>query len=156
MAPTDTVTVERRVAASPATVYALVSDVTRMGEWSPETTSCRWLGGASRAAVGARFRGTNRSGRRQWSTTCTVVQADPATGFGFEVKAGPVAIARWTYDLRRDGDGCVVTETWTDQRARWMTRAGTLLTGVADRAEHNRRTMEQTLERLASAAEAAG
>ena len=25
-------------------VYELISDVTRMGEWSPETTACAWIG----------------------------------------------------------------------------------------------------------------
>ena len=35
------------VSAQPDAVYALISDVTRMGEWSPETRSCEWLDGAS-------------------------------------------------------------------------------------------------------------
>src|SRR5918993_1034186 len=35
------------VAAPPETVYALVADVTRTPEFSPEVTSCRWLDGAT-------------------------------------------------------------------------------------------------------------
>src|SRR3954467_15899573 len=61
------------VDAPPETVYAVVSDVTRMGEWSPETVRCEWLGGATGPAVGAnsrgRTRGASRGGRRRrrWS-----------------------------------------------------------------------------------------
>ncbi len=62
-------TVSVFVAAPPETVYDLVADLTRMGEWSPETTEVRWLDGATQAKVGARFRGTNRNGFRRWSTS---------------------------------------------------------------------------------------
>jgi len=61
--------------ATPEEVWALVSDVTRMGSWSPETTACRWVGGASGPSVGARFRGTNKRGPLLWQTTCTVTAA---------------------------------------------------------------------------------
>ena len=37
-AQTDTVGIE--VAATPETVYALVSDITQMGRWSPECREC--------------------------------------------------------------------------------------------------------------------
>ena len=43
------VEVRRRIAAAPGMVYDLVSDVTRMGEWSPETASCRWVGDVAAA-----------------------------------------------------------------------------------------------------------
>jgi hypothetical protein len=46
--------------AKPAELYDLVTDVTRMGEWSPECVRCVWLDGATGPAVGARFRGSNR------------------------------------------------------------------------------------------------
>ncbi|MEY2406750.1 MAG: Polyketide cyclase / dehydrase and lipid transport, partial [Acidimicrobiaceae bacterium] len=35
--------------ADPEVVYGLVADVTRMGEWSPETVSAAWLDGATEA-----------------------------------------------------------------------------------------------------------
>jgi len=56
------VEVTEAVRAEPSVVYDLISDVTRMGSWSPETTSCRWLSDAIGPTVGARFRGTNRHG----------------------------------------------------------------------------------------------
>lgn len=47
--------VERVVAAEPERLYALIADVTRVGEWSPECHSCRWLGDVTEAEAGARF-----------------------------------------------------------------------------------------------------
>ena len=41
------VTVEEKIQAAPLSLYELVSNVTNMGRWSPETTACRWLGGAT-------------------------------------------------------------------------------------------------------------
>jgi len=73
----DDVVVTRAIEAPAEAVYALVSDVTRMGEWSPETASCRWVDGAWSAEVGARFRGSNRRGPLLWTTTCTVTRSDP-------------------------------------------------------------------------------
>jgi hypothetical protein len=49
-----------------------------------------------------------------------------------------------------------VTESWTDRRPGFFKPIAAKATGVSDRIDHNRSTMEQTLERLASAAEAAG
>ena len=147
------VRVERLIRAEPLELYELVADVGRMGEWSPETEACTWSGGATGPAVGAKFKGTNRNGRKKWSTDCSVVVAEPGKAFAFEVKAGPFKVARWTYTFDGSGDACRVTETWTDQRGRIATWAGKPASGVADRADHNRATMEQTLERIATAVE---
>jgi hypothetical protein len=149
----EEIQVERVIPADPGILYELVSDIRRMGEWSPETETCTWSGGSTAPAVGAKFKGTNRNGKKKWSSTGTVVVADPARAFAFDVSVGPLKIARWGYRFEPVGEGCRVTETWTDQRGRIATWAGKPASGVADRATHNRATMEQTLERLAAAAE---
>jgi uncharacterized protein YndB with AHSA1/START domain len=145
---------ETRIDASPAAVYALISDVTQMGRWSPETSSCRWLGGADRPAVGARFRGTNRLGWRRWSTTCTVTAAEPGRRFAFEVRSGPLAVATWSYELTGDDGATIAREHWCERRAPWFRRLTGLLLGVPDRTEHNRAGMRATLAALRAAAEA--
>jgi hypothetical protein len=147
------ISVDERMAAHPEVVYDLVSDVTRMGEWSPETASCRWVGGAAKAEKGARFRGTNRHGWHRWTTTCTVTVAEPGRCFAFDVTYLGFPIATWSYEFSADGDACLVTETWTDRRAAWMDHFGPLATGVRDRAEQNRTSMTTTLARLREAAE---
>jgi hypothetical protein len=153
---TSTVEVERVVAAPAGVLYDLVADVTRMGEWSPETSACAWMGDASGPEVGARFRGRNRRGARRWSTVCTVTDAEPGRRFAFDVAAGPLAVARWEYRFEAEGASTRVVETWTDRRGRVITVLGRLVSGVDDRAVHNRATMTATLERLAAAAGSAG
>jgi uncharacterized protein YndB with AHSA1/START domain len=152
----DDVLVRRTLGAPADAVYALVSDVTRMGEWSPETASCRWVDGARSAEVGARFRGSNRRGPLQWTTTCTVTAADPGRRFAFTVTWAGVPISDWGYDLAPAAGGCTVTESWTDRRPTAMRLASMPVMGIADRAGHNRRGMAVTLTALAVAAEAAG
>jgi uncharacterized protein YndB with AHSA1/START domain len=147
------ISAELRIAASPARLYDMVSDVTRMGEWSPENVGCKWLGDASGPAVGSRFRGSNRRGWRRWSTTCKVVTAEPGRAFAFDVSFGGLPIARWTYEFKEDGDGTVVTEHWTDRRAGWMRVGSGPVMGVRDMATFNRSNMEKTLAELKAAAE---
>lgn len=153
---TPDVTVERSIAAAPLAVWSLVSDVARMGEWSPETTGCEWTHGATGPAVGARFTGRNRKGSRTWATTCTVGECEPGGVFAFDVTAGPFAVATWRYELEAAGEGCVVRESWTDNRSWLAKQGGWVLSGVRDRGEHNRAGMVETLGRLAAAAESAG
>jgi uncharacterized protein YndB with AHSA1/START domain len=152
---TDVVSVEREIEAPPERVWDLVSDVTRMGEWSPEAVGGVWIGGATGPAPGARFRGRNRSGRRRWSTRCTVVEADRGRSFVFQVKAGVLGVAEWAYRIDPTARGCRVTDTWTDRRGRIITWLGTIVSGVHDRVTHNRETMTRTLDGLASSAEGA-
>ena len=59
--PHDSVSIE--IETPPERVYELVSDVTRMGDWSPECTSCSWTDGATGPAVGARFKARNKGHR---------------------------------------------------------------------------------------------
>lgn len=96
------------VDASPDVVYKIVSDVTRMGEWSPETTKCEWLDGATGPEVGARFKGTNKKGFATWSTKPTVVTADPGREFAFVVGKE----VKWAYRFESDGDGTKLSESF--------------------------------------------
>jgi len=145
--------VSARIAADADTLYALVSDVTRMGEWSPENTGGRWLGGASGPARGARFRGSNRRGWRRWSTTCTVVDADPGQRFAFDVSLFGIPVARWAYDFRADGDATLVTEHWTDRRPAWFAQLAGATMGIDDMRAHNEGNMRTTLDNVAGAVE---
>ncbi|MBM3674444.1 MAG: SRPBCC family protein [Actinobacteria bacterium] len=151
---TEQISVERDIAAPAEVVWAMASDVTRMGEWSPETTSCTWTGGATGPAVGARFKGVNANSKRTWSTACKVIECEPGEVFTFHVSAVGLGIADWSYRFQPTATGCRVTETWTDRRGWFAKKLGGPVSGVADRAEHNRAGMAATLERLAAVAEA--
>lgn len=151
--PEQDVSATATIAAPAGSLYALVSDVTRMGEWSPENVGGRWLDGATGPAAGARFRGSNRRGWRRWTTTCTVVTADPGCAFAFDVSVAGIPASRWTYEFRPDGDATVVTETWTDRRPRWFALLAGATMGIADIRAHHRENISTTLANLAAAAE---
>lgn len=142
-----------RIAASADDLYALVSDVTRMGEWSPENVGGRWLGGATGPEVGARFSGANRRGWRRWSTTCTVVAAEPGRKFAFEVAFTGVPVSRWTYEFQADGEATAVTETWADLRPAWFALLAGPVMGLDDINAHQKENIRKTLANLATAAE---
>jgi uncharacterized protein YndB with AHSA1/START domain len=154
---TDAVEVTTTIAAPPQTVYALIADLTRMGEWSPETTSVTWLGGATEPRLGARFRGANRNGLRRWSTICTVVAAEPGRELAWESRLFGRPVALWRYTFEADGNGGTkVTEASEDQRRAVFRALGGVASGVSDRKTHNAQSMRVTLERLKGAAESRG
>jgi Polyketide cyclase / dehydrase and lipid transport len=139
------------VDAAPEAVYALVSDLPRMGAWSPECTGVTWRGDVRRPVEGARFVGHNRSGRLRWSTFGSIVVAEAGRRFAFEVTFGPVKVARWEYLFERAPSGCTVTEEWTDRRPVPMRRLMDAAVGSRERA--NRRGMQATLAALKAEAE---
>jgi uncharacterized protein YndB with AHSA1/START domain len=150
----EQVSVTREIGAPAERVWSMVSDVTRMGEWSPENEGAEWLRGATGPQRGATFRGTNRNGKKKWKTVATIVEVEPGRVFSFRVTAAAgLKVAEWRYAFEPTATGCRVTETWVDQRGVIVKTLGKPVSGVGDRASHNRAGMEQTLERLASAAE---
>ena len=152
----ETVVVTEEIAAPAERVWAMISDLPRMGEWSPENEGATWLGGVTAPAPGARFRGTNRNGAKRWRTTGRIVECEPGRRLAFKVSAGGLSVSEWRYALEPTEGGCRVTETWVDQRGPIVKALGKPVSGVADRTEHNRRGMEQTLRQLKAAAEGAG
>ena len=151
----DQISVTADIAAPAELVWAMVSDVTRMGEWSPENESAKWLGGATGPQPGAKFRGTNSNGKKKWDTVAQIADADPGRKLSFHVTAVGLKVAEWRYELEPTSGGCRITETWVDERGRIAKFLGKPVSGVDDRAPHNRLGMEQTLERLKAAAESA-
>lgn len=150
----EPVSVTTHINATPDAVYALVSDLPRMGEWSPENTGGKWLGGATGAAPGVKFKGTNKNGSKSWSTTAKVVEATPGSSFVFDVAVGPIKVARWSYRITPAEGGCDVIEQWEDRRGGLAKKLGGTASGVTDRATYVVGNMKTTLENLKAAAEA--
>jgi uncharacterized protein YndB with AHSA1/START domain len=143
------------MAAPPAAIWPLVTDVTAIGRFSPETFEGAWLDGATGAAVGARFRGhvkRNGWGPVYW-TTCEVVACEPGREFAFAVLTGGRPLNTWRYRLEPAGHGTDVTESFelTDTPA---LRLYWRLLGRA-RGRTNRNGMRTTLERVKAEVEAA-
>ncbi len=147
------VEVTRHIAASPEVVWNAVTDVTRMGEWSPECHTCEWKDDATGPAVGAWFVGHNRNGEFEWSTEAEIIECRPNEVFRFDGVFGDLHFAKWAYLIEATDDGCIVTETWDEGRPPEVIEMTKSISGVGDRTSHNRAGMEQTLERLAAAVE---
>lgn len=146
--------VDLYVEAAPAVVWDLVSDVTRIGEFSPETFEAEWLRGATGPEVGAHFRGhvkRNGVGPIYW-THCVVTTCVPERDFGFSVVAGGRTINTWRYELEPEGTGTRLKESFALQPS-LPTRAYWLLLGWL-RGRTNERGMLETLERIKAVAEA--
>ena len=133
----------------------MVTDLPRMGEWSPENQGGEWVKGATGPAVGAEFKGRNRNGKRQWSTVVKVNACEAPRKFSFGLMLLGRKWVDWVYEIEPTAAGCRVTHSWVDHRTKLMHKMGVIVSGVADRAEHNRRNMEVTLGNLAKAAESA-
>jgi len=144
--PSDSVSLT--VDAPPAEVWALVSDVTRIGEFSPETFEARWTRGSTGPEVGATFKGhvkRNGVGPTYW-TGCTVTVCEPERHFEFRVGTDSVTVNNWGYQLEPEGSGTRVTEYFRMEpllpfRLYWLV-LGRL------RGRTNRRGMRTTLERM--------
>jgi hypothetical protein len=129
-------------------VWELVSDVTRIGRYSPETFEAEWLDGATGPVVGAKFRGhvrRNGKGPVYW-TTCTVTACEPGREFAFGVGPAGRPLNVWRYRLAPSGDGTDVTESF-ELAPRWWLRLYWALLGWA-RGRTNREGMRTTLERI--------
>ena len=142
----DSVTVH--MSAPPERIWDLVSDVTRIGRYSPETFEAEWLEGATGPAVGARFRGhVKRNGRGPtYGTNCTVLASVPGQEFAFGVGGSDRPLNTWRYQFEPSGDGTDVTESFelanvAPVRLYWA------LLGWA-RGRTNRKGMLTTLDRL--------
>ncbi len=150
------VSASTEIAAPCGQVYAMVTDLPRMGEWSPDNKGGKWLGGASAAAPGAKFKGSNQHGKKKWSGVVRINDATAPSRFDFTTIAGPFQFGDWTYEIEPTATGCKVTESWTDKRNAVFSLPvlGKMITGVGDRATHNLAAIETTLANLKKSAEA--
>ena len=140
--------------ASPAEVWDLVSDVTRIGEFSPETFEARWTRGATGPEVGAWFKGhvkRNGVGPTYW-TLCRVTHCEPESLFEFSVGSSEITVNNWGYRLEAQDGGTLVTEYFRLEPAIPTRIYWTLLGPLRGRT--NRRGMRTTLERMKAVVEA--
>jgi uncharacterized protein YndB with AHSA1/START domain len=143
----------RSIAASPEEVYAAISDVTRMGEWSEECYACEWHDGFDGPVVGATFDGHNRHGDLEWTTQGKVIEASAGRSFAFECSMMDFHYSTWGYRIEPTATGCHVTEWSEDLRPESALEFSKRVSGIEDREARNRETMTRTLERLAAALE---
>ncbi|MFF0634390.1 hemerythrin domain-containing protein [Nocardia sp. NPDC004151] len=146
---------EFATSASPQQIWEILADVTRVGEWSHECRSARWLDGATAAAPGARFVGNSRSGVMRWSRTCTITVLDAPRELGWVTHGGVCGDnTEWRYTLEPSEGGTRIVQTYRVlSMPMWFDR----IVWVATPAHHDRRSaLHSDLARLAGIAERSG
>ena len=146
---------EITIAADPNRVYEVVSDVTRMGEWSPECVEGRWLDGATGPVVGARFQGRNKHGRARWSNKPFVTAAERGREFSFVVRHLGRDMTKWTYRFEPASEGTRVVESFEMLNSLPFCYRLTdrFVMGVKDRKADLEANMRRTLESVKGAIE---
>ena len=86
-------------------VWALISDLRRMPQWSPQ---CRRMVVFGRTRVGAKAINLNRRNKMFWPTTCTVTEIDPERKLEFRVDFNAMV---WSYELEAVEGGTRVVES---------------------------------------------
>jgi uncharacterized protein YndB with AHSA1/START domain len=93
-------------------VWALVSDVTRAGDWSVECRGAEWMDGASGPVKGARFRGRNRRNATRWSRVCEILEVDAPRKLAWRTL--PTRLlpdsTRWEFELTPSPTGTTLTQ----------------------------------------------
>ena len=99
-----TVEVELHVDATPAVVWALVSDITLPARFSTELQAAEWIDETH-------FRGRNRhEAAGEWETTCTVTERVDEQVFAYAVGDASNPSASWAFRLAPDGGGTRLTQ----------------------------------------------
>lgn len=133
-----------------STVWSLVSDVSRMPQWSPQ---CRVMKALGPIRPGTRTLNLNRRGLLFWPTTSVITEVVPERKFAFRV---PINTTVWTYELEPTATGTRLVETRHAENG--VTAVSTAITkaalGGVDTFERELlEGMNQGLARIKAAAE---
>jgi len=126
------------ISASPEVVYDLVSDITRMGEWSPEASGGTWLDGAT-GVSGDWFPGHNETPERQWDRQCQVATAERGRDFTFVVGGVDDNCTWWSYEMAPSEAGTLLTERW------WFVNLTPAMQAATDEQVAQRIAMTETM-----------
>jgi uncharacterized protein YndB with AHSA1/START domain len=144
-----TITVDRPVAE----VFEAVTDISRMGEWSPECVACRWADGIGGPAVGATFSGDNVAEAgpvtlKKWTTTSEISAYEPNAVFEFVAEG----YTTWRYEFEASNGSTVVRESFSFAPPEGFQKF--LYETVMRRSKGMVKGMDSTLERIRTALEA--
>ena len=141
------------IAASPEEVWALVSDLRRMPEWSPQVRRQFVLGRVVKE--GTRTLNINGQGKLRWPTTAKVVTFEPNKRLAFKIVENRSV---WAYDLEPTESGTRLTESRTTPNgtSKFSDFSVDKALGGAETFEASLSTgISSTLERIKAAAERA-
>jgi len=96
---------EIEINAPAGTVWNLISDLSRMPQWSPQ---CRMMKSIGPLRAGTRTVNLNRRNKLFWPTTSTITEVIPERKLAFRVNANNTV---WSYELEPTATGTRVVET---------------------------------------------
>lgn len=125
------------VACTPIAAWRLVTNIERIGEFSPECIKAAWIDGSTGPTEGARFEGTNRvvddteDTEYIWIRPCTVTAAEEPARFAYTVgdRYDGTPATEWEVKIDATAAGCRIT-----QRFRHLPRG---LSGIRHQADSN-------------------
>ena len=145
--PTAEVSIE--VDASPVEVWGVVSDVTRIPEWSPVCHRVEWVGDVEAPEVGARFVGSNKLNGARWSRECVVTAAEPNRTFAFSTLFRGAESTRWIYRIEPVEERTQITEAYEVVSLPTWVRIFRAIPGAAAKSDRDTRwNLSTSLERL--------
>jgi uncharacterized protein YndB with AHSA1/START domain len=143
---------ETTVDASPEAVWAALTDLRRMPEWSPELVRMVPLGRGG-LRLGGQYVGINRRKAVVWPTRSVVSALEPGRTLAWDTRSSG---ARWIYELTPEGAGTrVVQRRPVPKRLTLLSRvfAPLFLGGSDGHADELEQGMAHTLARLKAALE---
>jgi uncharacterized protein YndB with AHSA1/START domain len=131
-------------------VWGLVSDLSRMSQWSPQ---CRMMKLLGPLRPGTRTLNLNRRNMLFWPTTSTITEVVPERKLAFRI---PLNTSVWTYELESTATGTRLVETRHAENG--VTAVSTAVTnaalgGVDSFEKELLEGMNQSLTRIKAAAE---
>jgi len=148
-----TCSAETVIDAPAEAIWAVVCDVTRVGEWSGECRGCSWVGAVSAPIPGARFRGANRRSWLRWTRLNEIITVTEPVQLNWRtIPSGPYPDSvEWQIDLARENGSTRVRESFTvltmPRLMEW------LLWAVVPAHRDRTHDLESDLKRLKSLAE---
>ena len=141
---------EIEINAPVSTVWSLVSDLSRMPQWSPQCRVMKLLGPLR---PGTRTLNLNRHNLLFWPTTSVITEVLPERKLAFRI---PINTTVWTYELEPTATGTRLVETRHAEKG--VTAASTAITkaalgGVDTFETELLKGMNESLARIKAAAE---
>lgn len=93
------------IAATPERVWSIVSDLKRMGEWSPQCRKVIVRGGTVK--LGAKTINVNKRGLLVWPTTAKVVRFEPNKQIAYRIAENHTV---WGFEITPTDTGVRLTE----------------------------------------------
>ncbi len=131
-------------------VWALVSDLSKMPQWSPQCRLMKPIGGLRQ---GARTVNVNRRGVLFWPTTCRITELVPEQKLAFRVNENHTV---WSYELEPTGAGTRLVETRHAENGTTAVSnflVNSLMGGVPNFEDELLEGMNASLTRIKAAAE---